>query len=195
MQVEAVILAAGTSSRMPPWKLGLPLGPRTVVEWTVETFSRVAHRVIVVGGHRFEDLRRLLAPYAVDLVYNERHPEGMFSSVKAGLHQVNLDADWVFIHPADHPLVRPRTLQLLLESRGAVVVPTYRGRKGHPLLLRGSLVPAVLAWPDHETLRTFVRSSPLTLVETGDPAVVLDLDHPEDYERLKQLAEERLEGL
>ncbi len=189
MSVETVLLAAGTSSRMPSWKMALPLGEKPVIAWSVETFLEVSDRVIVVGGHRFDDLQWLLASYPVELVHNSRYAQGMFSSVKAGLRTVSPEAKWVFIHPADHPLVRVRTLHLLLQSRGVLVVPTYRGRKGHPLLVRGTLVPAILQWPDTETLRTFVRSSPMTLVETGDPGVVLDLDHPEDYERLQQLAQ------
>ncbi len=192
MSIEAVLLAAGASTRMPSWKMGLFLGPRRVIEWAVAPFLEVADRVIVVGGYRFADLKQLLAPYAVEVVENRAYDQGMFSSVKVGLRQVSPEASWVFIHPADHPLVQPRTLQLLLASRGTLVVPTYRGRKGHPLLVRGTLVPEILRWPDTETLRTFVRSHPMTLVDTGDPGVVLDLDTPEDYEALRKLAEERV---
>ncbi len=188
MKVEAVILAAGTSSRMPEWKMALPLGPKRVIEWTVSAFLEVAQRVLVVGGYRFEELRQLLASYPVELVYNRAYREGgMFSSVKTGLQHVGSKTHWVFLHPADHPLVQVKTLHLLLQSRGVLVVPTYRGRKGHPLLIRGALVPEILAWPDTETLRTFVRSRPMTLVETADPGVVLDLDEPQDLATLEAL--------
>ncbi len=190
-RVESVILAAGESRRMPSWKPAVPLAGQPMIHWTVQAFLAVSQRVIVVGGHRFADLKALLAPFPVELVENPAYREGMFSSVKAGLRAVQSGTQWVFVHPADHPLVQPATLRILLQSRGTLVVPTYRGRKGHPLLVRGTLVPEILNWPDGETLRTFVRSHPLTLVETGDPGVVLDLDEPEDLTALEALARRR----
>ena len=178
--VEGVVLAAGLSRRSKPYKMTLPLGDKTVLEWAIEGMLPFVERVIVVTGWQAERLRALLADRTdVIMVHNERFREGMFSSVCAGIAQVR--AGRFFLLPGDQPLVQAGVYTRLLSAEGAIAVPTYHGKKGHPVLLDGSLVPEILAQPAEKTLRDYVQAKGCTTVEVGDEGILIDLDTADDY--------------
>ena len=106
----------------------------------------------------------------------------MFSSVQVGCAAVRRGAGALFIHPADVPLVRPATLRLLAARLAA------GGRRGHPPLLDASLVPSLLAYAGDGGLRGFLaaHADELEVVPCDDPGVALDMDTPQDYERIRQ---------
>jgi molybdenum cofactor cytidylyltransferase len=178
--VEGVVLAAGLSTRSGQFKMTLPLGPKTVLEHAIESMSPFVERVIVVTGWQAERLRALLAGRAdVTLVHNERFREGMFSSVCAGVAQVR--AGRFFLLPGDQPLVPAEVYARLLSVDGTVVLPTYGGKKGHPVLLDRSLVPEILAQPAGTTLRDVIHRAGYTAIEVGEEGILIDLDTAEDY--------------
>jgi molybdenum cofactor cytidylyltransferase len=83
------------------------------------------------------------------VVINEGFQQGMGTSLKAGLSAVDAQAEAALIVLADQPLVRPATLdQLMTEhqsSKAQIVIPTYRGFRGNPVLLDRSVFPEVMA--------------------------------------------------
>jgi molybdenum cofactor cytidylyltransferase len=179
-QVEGVILAAGLSSRSGRHKMTLPLGDKTVIERSIEPMAAVAARILVVVGWQAESIRALLAGYhQVQLVYNVAFRAGMFSSVKAGLAQVR--APRVFLLPGDHPLIGVPVYQRMLSSPGDIVIPTFRGRKGHPVLLSSALIPDILAQPEDATLREYVERKRYEALPVDDEGILIDLDTMEDY--------------
>jgi molybdenum cofactor cytidylyltransferase len=190
-EVEGVILAAGLSSRSSPYnKMALPLGDKTVIERSLEGMYDLVSRIIVVVGWQAVVLQNLLTPYAkVECVLNEAYPEGMFGSVKRGVAHVR--APRFFLQPGDIPLVGRAVYQRLLTIHQDVVIPTYAGRRGHPLLLSNSLVPKILAQPPGTTLRDVLAHSSFTLLPVDDEAILWDLDTAQDYEFLLQKHKER----
>jgi len=178
--VEGVVLAAGLSRRSGRFKMTLPLGDKTVVEVTIDGMLPFVDRVIVVVGWQAERLRTLLAGRPdVDLAYNERYREGMFSSVRAGIARVR--AGRFFLLPGDQPLVQAEVYTRLLLAEGAVAIPTYHGKKGHPVLLDSGLVPEILAQPAEGTLRDCIQAEDCTTVEVEDEGILIDLDTADDY--------------
>jgi molybdenum cofactor cytidylyltransferase len=178
--VEGVVLAAGLSTRSGRFKMTLPLGDKTVIEVTIDGMLPFVDRVIVVVGWQADRLRMLLSGRPdVDLAYNERYMEGMFSSVRAGIAQVR--AGRFFLLPGDQPLVQAGVYTRLLSAEGAVAIPTYHGKKGHPVLLDGSLVPEILAQPAEKTLRDYIQAKGCTTVAVGDEGILIDLDTADDY--------------
>ena len=148
--LEGIILAAGLSTRAGQYKMAMRLGDKTLIEHSVASMSPVVERVIVVGGHRIELLRQILAGYPqVEVVHNTAFREGMFSSVQAGLSQVR--AERVFLLPGDCPVVSTATYRRLLEVPGEVVIPHVRRAQrtpGSALHPRGRRGPAP-AWHVH----------------------------------------------
>ena len=178
--VEGVVLAAGLASRSGGRKMTLPLGDKTVIERTIEGMYGIVGRILVVVGWQAERIQEVLASYdKVEIVVNERFMAGMFSSVKAGLAQVR--APSIVLLPGDCPLIAADTYRRMLAVAGDILVPTFEGKRGHPVLLRGALIPEILSRPDDSTLRQYIDHKGCVFVEMDDDSILHDMDTPEDY--------------
>jgi molybdenum cofactor cytidylyltransferase len=181
--VEGVVLAAGLSSRAGAYKMELPLGDKTLIERSIEGMLEVASRILVVVGWKAERVRDLLAGYPqVEIVLNEAYAEGMFSSVRAGIARVR--AERFFLLPGDHALVGAAVYRQLLAVPSDIAIPTYKGRKGHPILTAGRLIPDILDQPPESTLRDYVNRKGYALVEVDEEGILIDVDTPGDYDAL-----------
>jgi molybdenum cofactor cytidylyltransferase len=190
MNVEGVVLAAGYSSRAGAFKPELDLGGKTVIERCVDGLAGVCSRIVVVGGYQIEKIRAILKDYPqVEVVYNRDYAAGMFSSVKAGALQVR--GERFFITPGDYPLINPAVCQKLLAVDHAIVIPAFGGRKGHPVLMAGSLAQELRRAADADNLRDFIRRKGFQILEVEDEGILMDLDTPEDYQRILERFRER----
>ena len=190
--IAAVILAAGQSSRMEDFKPLLPLGNECAIERVIHAFRDVGITdLIVVTGHRGDEIHRVLGPLKVCCVDNKNYREGMFSSVRTGIRALPASCRAFFIHPADIPLVRPHTIRRLVDafraSRPAVLYPVFDGRRGHPTLIQYDLLPGILSWKETGGLRAFLQKQAADSREcpVADEAVLMDMDTPADYRRLQ----------
>lgn len=187
-EYSALILCAGRSSRMGSFKPLLPLGGETLVERIIRLFLAAGiSDVSVVLGHEARSIIPVLERHEVRVVINERYDEGMFSSVRAGVRQIDRKRRAFFLMPADIPLVRPATLRALMDafrSRDADVCrPCFRGSHGHPPLISSELIPAVMSFSEPGGLRAFLASYGGRIVDVAveDPGILKDLDTCEDY--------------
>jgi len=144
----------------------------------------VCSRVILVAGYRYRELRKLFAAdKRIDLVINSDYEQGMFSSVKLGTGAVS--SEWFFLGLGDMPLVKPETYRLLMKYKGTdAVIPKYRGKKGHPLLLSPGVKEAILNYEKVNTLRDVLADFPNLLIPVTAENILIDIDNPEDYKTL-----------
>jgi molybdenum cofactor cytidylyltransferase len=164
--------------------MALPLGDKTVIQRSVENMYDAVDRIWVVTGWQAEQVRTLLAPYAkVDFVLNEEYRQGMFSSVKTGLAQTRTAR--VFLQPGDCAFISPEVFTQMLLEDAEIVIPTYGGRKGHPVLFQGSVISEILALPGDAILRDYIQAKGFTPLAVKDDGILLDIDTPEDYEALR----------
>ena len=141
--IAAVVLAGGQSCRMERFKPLLPLGDGCAIEVVVQTLRAAGiEDLIVVTGHRADEIQRVLAPQAVRCVENTDYRRGMFSSVTTGIQALPPACRAFFVHPADIPLVRAQTIRRLAaafpQSSPAVLYPTFGGRRGPRKIRRSS---------------------------------------------------------
>ncbi|MBN2384447.1 nucleotidyltransferase family protein [bacterium] len=183
--VQGVILAAGRSRRTAPeYKPMLAWAETTIIGQVCNTLKTCCSSIIIVVGYQKEIIIDFFRnePDLIT-VTNDRFDLSMFLSVKTGVTAVR--APRFFLVPADYPLVRSETLQHLLDQADPIVIPTYQGRKGHPVLIDSNLIPALLAEPDHSTLRAFIARTGFSPLEVDDPGILSDIDDLESYVRLK----------
>jgi len=179
-------LAAGRSSRAGAFKMGVELAGKPLLLWSLEAMAAVCRRVIVVAGFAPEKIRRLVdGRPGVEVVVNENFAAGMLGSIQAGCRSVC--AGRFFVHPGDMPLVRPRVYRRLLATAAEVVVPVCRGRRGHPVLLRGGLIPGLLAEPLASSLGRFIARQTVAEVETDEQGILADLDVMADLKKIEAL--------
>jgi CTP:molybdopterin cytidylyltransferase MocA len=126
-------------------------------------------------------------PPMVHVVENPRWTAGMFSSVKAGLKNLDARSTHVALSPADLPFLSKESLQRILSAAASLdertlVVPTHAGRRGHPLLFSASLVPRILSWPDDRRLSDLFKEPDLQILQIDvlDDGILRDVDCPED---------------
>jgi molybdenum cofactor cytidylyltransferase len=185
MSVQGVLLAAGFSSRMGCNKLILELNGRTVLERCLDSMSRVCSRIFVVGGHRARELEPLIKHYPQSqLILNQAYSEGMFSSVLCGIKQVYEDR--FFLCPADYPLIPQETYQQLLQVDGEIIIPTFNGRRGHPVLMESRVISDILNG-NYASLKHFISLRDPKYAEVSDPGILIDIDTREAYENIKSI--------
>lgn len=143
----------------------------------------------MVVGHRKAEIAAELAETGVTLVENEAYQAGMLSSVCAGINAAAPNTEWLVIALADQPSLQPETVtRLLAEAREGpetIVVPSYGGRRGHPLLLHAYYREEILALAGGRGLKELLERHPEAIrhVLFDDEAVLADMDTPEDYRR------------
>jgi molybdenum cofactor cytidylyltransferase len=193
----ALLPAAGKSERMGRPKLALPLGEKSVLEHVIAALKQggVEHTLVVVGPHVPELIPLAEAAGADVLALAEETPD-MRATVEDGLRwlgerlQPKGDDAWLLV-PADHPTLESEVVRQLLAARQqhperSIIIPTFKGRRGHPTLLAWRHVAGVRDWPKNEGINSYLRAHQAETLEiaTASPHVLCDLDTPADYERL-----------
>ena len=188
-RVGAVVVAAGSSTRMGQPKVLLPWGNGTVIESIVNRL-RGAHlsEIVVVTGHARARVEAALAQQPVRLVHNPDYATGeMTSSVQAGLRALGPETAACLLVLGDQPLLRGRVIWQVLSAYtrglGRIVAPSYRMRRGHPVLIDRAFWPAILALGAGEAPRDVIRmhGDELYHVVVDTDWVLRDIDTPEDY--------------
>ncbi len=140
MNVSAILLAAGRSRRMGAFKPLLPFGARTVVETCVDNLRAAGiGEIVVVVGHRGDEVRAQLAPRPLRFAMNEEAESEMAVSIARGVEQLSDGAQAVLLALVDQPAVAPEIVRCVLaahaQTGARLVVPEYEGRGGHPVLI------------------------------------------------------------
>jgi molybdenum cofactor cytidylyltransferase len=184
--LAAVILAAGESRRMGSPKALLPYQGRPFLQHLIEVTKHDAVGVLrVVLGASAEEIREELWLYPTSVVVNEEWREGQLSSIQAGVRALPEGTDGVLLCPVDHPLVSAALVAELIAnfyaSKKAIVLPTYLGKRGHPVIFASRLYPELLAAPADKGARAVVwaHADEVLEVPTAEEGVVLNLNDPE----------------
>lgn len=191
--LSGLILAAGFSSRMGVLKALLPLGGQPVLEHCVALFHDCGIKdVLVVTGHRADEVGAVAKAAGARVTYNPDYADGMYGSIRAGVGLLDGQCGGFFLLPVDMPLLRRGTVHLLArsfaEAPARMYYPVFDGQRGHPPLLHGECIPAILAEHRPEGgLRTLLagieaeQPAQVREVQVADANIHVDLDTPEDY--------------
>ena len=190
--IAGLILAAGESSRMGIDKATLTYRGRTFLETIVQTLGEGdIERIVVVLGHHAQEIQRQIKVEAAQVVINPDYRSGQTSSLQAGLRSLIADdLEAIILCLVDHPAVCAETVRRLVatfrHSGAPVVIPTYQGRRGHPVLIGRQVFHELLDLPTDVGANSVVRRyRPATqFVEVDDEGAVIDVDDPESYQRL-----------
>ena len=175
---------------MGSFKQLLTFGGKTFVECCVDNLlASNAGEVVVVTGHRDADVRAALVTRPVRFAHNPDYRAGMTSSIKLGVSVISDQAKACLIALSDQPQIGIKVINRLIEvyltERPLIVVPTYRGRRGHPIVLDMKLRAEILETDASQGLRQVVNAHPgkTVAVEVPSQTVLFDFDTPEDYLR------------
>jgi molybdenum cofactor cytidylyltransferase len=185
MSAVAIVPAAGKGERFGGAKLVARIGPDTILGRTLQSlFEAAVHSVIVVTAPR-SDLSAVaeLNDPRVRRIENPNPSRGMFSSIQCGLEAAQ--GDPVIVLPADMPFVRAATVAAVtaecFRSRH-IVMPSFEGKRGHPVAFPSSVKPAILSAESESTLKLALASTGVAYAEVAvdDKGVLRDVDVPSD---------------
>lgn len=177
-------------------KLLLPFGQGTVVGSVVQALrAGGVSGIVLVTAPGDEALRAWAAAEGaagLRVAVNPDPERGMLSSIVEGIAALGGAAGLarqglpLLVAPADLPALRPATVAALLRLGGdaPLAVPSYRGRRGHPLRIAPELIPEIESLDLGVGLRELLDRHPVRSIEVDDPGAVRDVDTPEDYRSL-----------
>ncbi len=192
--IPGIVLAAGASSRMGRSKGLLPCGDAglTFVASVVLALREGGVDDVLVVGRSGDDALRLeVETHAGRFVENPRPEDGQLSSLVAGLNVADHPGvRGVLVTPVDVPMIPARAVAALLDAFNAssapVVRAVHRGRHGHPVIFSRAVFGDLRRADASVGARAVVHAHAVAVVdvEIDDEAVVIDVDTPDDYERL-----------
>ena len=186
----AIILAAGESKRMGFPKMLLIFNGRTMLENVIANVfgSDIDNTLIVLGAER-DTITELVNKLSVKHCYNDNYKDGMLSSVKCGFRNLPSDLEAVLVFQGDQPLITPKVINRVIEeyrsSGKGNVIPVYKKKRGHPILIDRKYRNEIEMLDAREGLRSLAYqfSDDVLEVETDDPGILRDFDTFEEYKK------------
>jgi molybdenum cofactor cytidylyltransferase len=190
-KIAAIVLAAGTSTRMGDHKLLAELDGRPLIRHAVEAaLGSAARPVVVVTGNGADGVRAALRGLDVRFVHNADFAAGMATSLATGVAALGSEIDGALICLGDMPRVAAAHLDQIIAAATDgvhIVVPTHERKRGNPVLLRRAVFAEVLELRGDVGARSLIErhADRVRTVAIDDPAVVLDVDTAEQLAALR----------
>lgn len=193
--ISAILLAAGESRRMRGVnKLELPIAGVPLLRRSAMTLlAAPLAELVVVLGHEPTRAAALLRDLPLKTVFNESYQDGQMTSVYKGMSALSQPCAGVLVCLTDQPLLEAADIQAIIDAfgkrtRGTVLVPTYRGARGNPIVLAWSHRDEIVRSGRNLGCRHLIERNPewVETIEMPSDHVVADLDTPEDYAELQR---------
>jgi len=191
--LAAVILSGGASRRMGTPKALLPYRGGTFLDHLLKVTDhpRIGWRRVVLGA----DAGAIVAGTefrADEIIINENWEDGQLSSIQAGVRSLPAGTDGMLLCLIDHPLISRELVGELVErfylSGKAIVLPIYKGRRGHPVIFGARLYEELLSAPMETGARAVVwaHREEVCEMETSEEGCVLNLNDPETLAKIRE---------
>lgn len=185
-RIAAVVLAAGRSTRMGGDKLRLPWRGRTILEWVLDAACALPHVILVGGPPGLDALSAQVARVSCSL--QDRLP-GQADSLQAGIRALPPGVDGAMVLLGDMPLITRELVEKLASAfrPGRFLAPRCNGRRGNPVIIPSDWFARVLELEGDTGARPLLArpDAPVDFLDVDDPAILADVDTPDDYARLK----------
>ena len=194
MMISGILLAGGEATRMGKPKLLLPWRKTTIIGHVVDTYlkSDISELIVVVGANP-DKIKRALAKKPVFMVENPHYHEGMGTSIRRGVEAASHKTGGYLIGLGDQPFISADTIDQLItyfvKKRPGIAVCSYKGKSGHPVLFARKFFRDLRSINGDMGGRTIISEhlNEVTYIEVGSKSITLDIDTPEDYQKLTNL--------
>ena len=191
-EVSAILLSAGRSERMGAFKPLLPFGSTTVIRSCIDNLRHAGvEEIVVVVGHRAEDLKQSLADLDLRFAVNPDPTSEMSASIGYGLRELPPATKAALIALTDQPAVPPDVIRAVVSewiSGERLVIPEFQGRGGHPVLVDLRYREELLHLDSVGGLRSFFRAhqEQVRRLPVDSHFIARDIDTWDDYRVLHQ---------
>ena len=192
MKKGVLILAAGAATRMKQAKMLLPFASATILSHIVAEVKAIeADSICMVTGCYHTEIMNGIDTRQLDIVYNENWKDGMSGSIKLGMASLlkkYTDLEWVFIVVSDQPYLNGKVLTKMVktqtETHKGIIAATYQGITGTPVLFNQSYFKQLQQLQGDKGAGIILQQHPEDMATVDFPLGAIDIDTPEDYERL-----------
>jgi molybdenum cofactor cytidylyltransferase len=198
--IAALVPAAGRSTRMGRPKLLLPIEGVTVIARVVSELRNggVSRIVVVAPASEIEGASQVAGEarrQGAEVIVPAEPTADMRASIELGLDCLERGPapDVLLLVPADSPGISAGLVAMLIAAAknapGAILVPVFQGRRGHPITVPWPLAAEIRRLPTGSGVNTLLaaRNAEVVEVEAGVASVVEDLDTPGDYEKYRRM--------
>jgi molybdenum cofactor cytidylyltransferase len=192
-RVAGIVLAAGQATRFGATKQLMPWKDSTLVERAAQVgLDAGLQCVIVVTGQDADRVCAAVAGLPVQVVFNSEFATGLSSSMRQGIAALPAGIDAALFLLADQPGVTPEVVQALVKAHrktlAPIVLPTYQGRRGNPVLFDVSVFHELTQIEGDVGGRVLLEkhAGSLVRVPVEEPGILEDIDTSEDHQRLRQ---------
>ncbi len=195
LSISAIVLTAGASSRMGKPKAFLEWNGSTFIETICSNLSKLnLLQIVLVTSPTLVKTTPLPHQHSPVFAFlrgiywteNPRPEDGMLSSFRCGLRKLKSKKTNVMLCLIDHPAVKQETYKKLCNNakKDKIVVPVYKGRRGHPVIFGADFICELLENECPEGAKTIVKSHPESILEleVDDKGILMDIDTPKEYE-------------
>ncbi|MDI3547199.1 MAG: molybdenum cofactor cytidylyltransferase [Halanaerobiales bacterium] len=196
--ITAIILAAGEAKRMGRIKQLLPWGRSTVLETVISQVANCKYiddEVRVVLGAYQEKISPVLRKWeqpGLRVMINNNYQQGMLSSIHKGVEGLPEETEYLMFFLGDKPMITTELINSialeLLKRRPEIMVPVFKGQRGHPVIITTALLPEVYQLTGPGGLRSLLQKYPERVysLEVANRGITVDIDYYEDYLKLRK---------
>ena len=202
MRYGAVITADRLTSRLSQYRKLMNIGDLGIAERVIVNFLRAGvNDIIMITGYNAELLEKSLRKFDIEFIRNEEYETSqMLDSAKMGLRQIKERCDRVFFCPVDVPFFTDQTVADEMHTMDenpdiSVIIPSFEGRGGHPILIDCRVLPDILAYDGDRGMKGAYESLPpgsTARAVVDDAGAVIGAETREAYQKLVDLHNDRL---
>jgi len=190
----AIVLAAGSSSRMGQSKQLLKVGNESLLKRTIRTvLDTDVDATIVVLGSNQQVHQKEICDFPIHVINNEHWQNGMGSSLKSGTYYANVQfplCESILVTVSDQPLLTSDHLNRLLEAsqstKNQIIASFYSGSPGVPALFNRSMFQMLLELSDQHGAKQIIAENINAANLIDFPEGAIDLDTPDDWKKFLQ---------
>lgn len=183
-KTAAILLAAGSSSRTTHPKQLFQINGKPLVQFQIEALldANITTVYVVVGYHSHHVIEAIGSNNRVKIVLNPTPEKGMFSSLLEGIKALTTSEERLLIHPVDVPITS--SLTQLLQAEGNILIPSFNGKNGHPIIVKSTLVQSIAKEPQQRLDRWLERHRKMIhYIESADSCILLNANTDEELLR------------
>jgi len=187
----AVILAAGSSSRMGQSKQLLKIGTESLIRTSAKTvIDSGVGQVVVVLGSNYQVHQQEIVDLSIQIIYNKNWEKGIGSSIKDGVQFVNNHfplCESILFTVCDQPLLTSDHLKKMIHTfqtgKNSIVASFYSGSPGVPALFSRSMFETLLDVDDRHGAKKVIQDQIKSVRLIDFPQGEVDLDTLSDWRK------------
>ena len=191
-KITALLLAAGGSSRLGQPKQLVLFNNEFLINYIVDQIRRggISDIRIVLGSH-FSEIKEQIKDKRLEVIRNLYWEEGISSSIKCGLNNLEPETEAVIIFIVDQPFLKPELITQILQrfstSKANIIAACVSGQIVHPVLYRKEVFLKLMELKGDIGGKAIFANEYVETINWKDEKLLLDIDSFDDLEKIKKL--------